>query len=112
LPASTGFSLCINGDGLDIVQMSPGTADTRAAVATAQLRRSPKPGLKVYYVVGNHDILIEHFLADWGGIVTVPFLNVRSGDLRIRIDHGHLHDEMFLRFPRALHGHHRTRAGG
>jgi UDP-2,3-diacylglucosamine pyrophosphatase LpxH len=94
------FSLCINGDGVDIMQMSLGRLTRELSACYRELRAFPEAGLKVYYVVGNHDILIEHFLEDWGSIVTVPFLNLHSGDRRIRIDHGHLHDEMFLRFPR------------
>lgn len=94
------FSLCINGDGVDIMQMSIGRLTRELSGCYRELRRFPEAGLKVYYVVGNHDILFEHFLEDWGSIITVPFLNLSSGKLRIRIDHGHLHDEMFLRFPR------------
>jgi UDP-2,3-diacylglucosamine pyrophosphatase LpxH len=94
------YSLCINGDGVDIMQMSLGRLTRELSACYRELRAFPDAGLKVYYVVGNHDILIEHFLEDWGSIIAVPFLNLYSGDLRIRIDHGHLHDEMFLRFPR------------
>jgi UDP-2,3-diacylglucosamine pyrophosphatase LpxH len=95
-----GFSLCLNGDGVDIAQLSPGRLTRELVACRRYLGPLAASGLKVYYVVGNHDILFEHFLADWGGFITAPFLNVRSGDLRIRIAHGHLHDEMFLRFPR------------
>jgi len=95
-----GYAFCINGDGVDIVQMSLGRLTRELSECYRELRSFPEAGLKVYYVVGNHDILIEHFLEDWGGILTVPFLNLSSGELRIRIDHGHLHDEVFLRFPR------------
>jgi UDP-2,3-diacylglucosamine pyrophosphatase LpxH len=94
------YSLCINGDGVDIMQMSLGRLTRQLSACYRELRAFPAAGLKVYYVVGNHDILIEHFLEDWGSIITVPFLNLHSGTQRIRIDHGHLHDEMFLRFPR------------
>jgi UDP-2,3-diacylglucosamine pyrophosphatase LpxH len=94
------YSFCINGDGVDIMQMSLGRLTRELSECYRELRRFPRAGLKVYYVVGNHDIVFEHFLEDWGSIITVPFLNLDSGRLRIRIDHGHLHDEMFLRFPR------------
>jgi UDP-2,3-diacylglucosamine pyrophosphatase LpxH len=47
--------------------------------------------------------VLEHFLDDWGIVQVVPFLNVLSGDKRIRIEHGHLYDDMFVRFPRLYH---------
>ncbi len=93
------YSLCINGDGIDIMQMSLGRLTWELSECYRALRRF-SGSLKVFYVVGNHDILVEHFLEDWGMVITVPFLNVSSGDLRIRIDHGHMYDEMFVRFPR------------
>ena len=56
-------------------------------------------GHRVYYVVGNHDIQLEHFLESWIFTSIVPFLNVRSGDSRIRIEHGHLYDPWYTRSP-------------
>jgi UDP-2,3-diacylglucosamine pyrophosphatase LpxH len=99
-----GMSVCVNGDGVDVVQMSPGRFTREIAACYRDLRPLTDAGLRVYYVVGNHDIVFEHFLADWGGFITAPFLNVCSGELRIRVAHGHLHDEMFLRHPRLYAG--------
>jgi UDP-2,3-diacylglucosamine pyrophosphatase LpxH len=48
---------------------------------------------------GNHDIVLEHFLEDWGNFILVPFLNVSSGEQRIRIEHGHLYDPFFVGWP-------------
>jgi UDP-2,3-diacylglucosamine pyrophosphatase LpxH len=96
----SGYSLCINGDGVDIMQMSIGLFTRELADCARALRDPSHPAPKLFYVVGNHDIIIEHFLEDWGSVVTVPFLNVHSGDLRVRIDHGHIYDAMFVRFPR------------
>ena len=56
--------------------------------------------LRIYHTVGNHDIALEHFLSEIGRMTVVPFLNVLSGDKRIRIEHGHMYDEMFIKFPR------------
>ncbi len=94
------FSLCINGDGVDIMQTSIMQISRDLAASTILLQKFVRQGLKVYYVVGNHDIVLEHFLDDWEIIRVVPFLNVVSGDSRIRIEHGHLYDDMFVRFPR------------
>lgn len=30
-----------------------------------------------HYTVGNHDIILEHYIAAWGGLQHVPFLNAR-----------------------------------
>jgi UDP-2,3-diacylglucosamine pyrophosphatase LpxH len=100
---ASGYNLCINGDGIDIMQMSLGRLTRELADCYRALQRFPDH-LKVYYVVGNHDIVIEHFLEDWGRVVAVPFLNLTSGDLRIRVDHGHMYDELFVRFPRLYTG--------
>lgn len=43
---------------------------------------------------------LEHFLEDWGGLKVCPFLNLSSGSKRIRIEHGHLYDPFFVRYPR------------
>lgn len=63
------------------------------------LRRTLATSLRIYYVVGNHDIVLERFVNNWGVVNLVPFLNVRSGDRRIHIQHGHLYDPAFMRSP-------------
>ena len=65
------------------------------------LRRLMREGNRVYYLVGNHDISLEHFLEDWLFTQIAPFLNLRSGDSRIRIEHGHLYDPWFVRYPKS-----------
>jgi UDP-2,3-diacylglucosamine hydrolase len=94
-----GASLCINGDGLDIMQ----TSFTRLARDVPEVfngfKRIVGSGGSVYYTIGNHDIVLEHFFEDWGLFHLVPFLNVRSGSKRIRIEHGHLYDPFFVRWP-------------
>lgn len=95
------YSLCINGDGLEIVQASFVSLAADAIAPLAQLRRLVAAGKRFYYVVGNHDIALEHLLDSWLGHHICPFLNVRSGDSRIRVEHGHLYDPFFIRSPRA-----------
>ncbi len=97
--ASSDYSLCINGDGLEIAQGSTDKLVHQAPEVIFQLSRIYQSGRKVYYVVGNHDIIFEHFVEAWGGIHIVPFLNVVSGDKRIRIEHGHLYDPFFVGYP-------------
>ncbi len=98
-----GYSLCINGDGVDIMQTSITQISRDLAACTGHLQKFVRNDLNVYYVVGNHDIVLEHFLDDWEIVRVVPFLNVLSGEKRIRIEHGHLYDDMFVRFPGFYH---------
>ena len=94
------YSLCINGDGLEILQASFTALAAHSMDIIHHLRRFSDEGLGLYYIVGNHDITLEHLLNGWMGEHISPFLNVYSGDLRIRVEHGHLYDPFFVRSPR------------
>ncbi len=94
-----GYSLCINGDGLDIVQTSFYQLSRQVPELIKTLRGFAQSGQKIYYVIGNHDLALEEFLEDWGAIQVVPFLNVASGTQRFHIQHGHIYDAYFLRSP-------------
>jgi UDP-2,3-diacylglucosamine hydrolase len=94
------FNLCINGDGFEILQSSFRGLAYDAVGVLQRIRTLLDSGLDVYYIVGNHDILLEHFLSGWSDIHIVPFLNVHSQGQRIRIEHGHLYDPSFVRSPR------------
>lgn len=93
------YSVCLNGDGIDIAQLSMSQLNADLSPSLPLLSRFGSVGCSVYYTVGNHDIALEHFLSDVGGMQVVPFLNVRSGEKRIRVEHGHMYDEMFLKYP-------------
>ena len=99
--ANEGYDICINGDGLEIAQSS----FNKIAFDVPELFRTlgdvRRRGREVYYVTGNHDIALEPFLEDWGVMKVSPFLNVASKDKRIRIEHGHIYDPFFVKFPRA-----------
>ncbi len=92
-------SLCINGDGFEILQASFVNLAKDSIGVLNELRALIDAGLNVYYVVGNHDIVLEHFLESWAAIQISPFLNVRSGDQRVRVEHGHLYDPFFVKRP-------------
>ena len=94
------FSVCINGDGVDMMHFSLRRLSKDLATCAARFADLSRAGRRVYYVVGNHDIVLEHFLSDWGLVQVVPFLNVLSGDRRVRIEHGHLYDDLFVGWPR------------
>ena len=96
----TGTSVCINGDGFEMLQTSFTRLASDAVPVLNALRRLMGDGNRVYYLVGNHDIALEHFLEDWLFTQIAPFLNLRSGDSLIRIEHGHLYDPWFVRSPR------------
>lgn len=93
------FNVCINGDGFEILQASLATIANDSVDVMNRIRAHLDAGLKVYYVVGNHDIVLEHFLSNWVGLEITPFLNVTSGNVRIRVEHGHLYDPSFVKSP-------------
>jgi UDP-2,3-diacylglucosamine pyrophosphatase LpxH len=95
-----GYNLCINGDGFEILQARFASLAAESATVLRGIRRLIDRGLSVSYVVGNHDIALENFLMAWSGIQITPFLNVTSGDLRIRVEHGHLYDPSFVKSPK------------
>ncbi len=96
---SEEYDICINGDGLEIAQSSFTKMIHEVPEFMRALSEIRKAGREVYYVVGNHDIALEHFLDDWGMMKASPFLNVSSGKKRIRIEHGHLYDPFFVQHP-------------
>lgn len=98
--AESDYALCINGDGLEVAQSSFSKLVREGPEVLQHVTRLFESGTRVYYVVGNHDIVLEHFAESWGPLRVAPFLNVRSGDKRIRIEHGHLYDPFFANFPR------------
>ena len=94
-------SLCINGDGIDLVQLSiPKLTVDIHSILGGMKHFFAHGKKKIYYVIGNHDIYMEAFLEDSGIFEVVPFLDVISGDRRIHIEHGHLYDNLFINFPR------------
>jgi UDP-2,3-diacylglucosamine pyrophosphatase LpxH len=97
--ADEGASLCIDGDGFDMLQTSFKRLVNSGVPVLAKLRRITANGGRVYYVVGNHDLVLEHFLDSVLTLDMSPFLNVSSGGARIRIEHGHLYDPFFARYP-------------
>ena len=98
--ADQGFDICINGDGFEIAQVSFHKLAQDVPDVLHALKMIGRKGRNIYYVVGNHDITFENFLDDWGNIKMAPFLNVTSGTSRVRVEHGHLYDPFFVRYPR------------
>ncbi|MCC7402787.1 MAG: UDP-2,3-diacylglucosamine diphosphatase [Bdellovibrionales bacterium] len=97
--AAQGYDICINGDGLEIAQSSFSKIATQVPEFVRALGEVRKGGREIYYIIGNHDLLLEHFLEDWGVMKVSPFLNVISNGRRIRIEHGHIYDPFFVKYP-------------
>ena len=97
--AAEKFDVCINGDGLEIAQSSFAKVAFEVPEFFRVLGEFKRAGREVFYVTGNHDIALEHFLEDWGVMKVSPFLNVLSGETRVRIEHGHIYDPFFVRYP-------------
>jgi UDP-2,3-diacylglucosamine pyrophosphatase LpxH len=93
-----GYNVCINGDGIDVLHSSLAKMTVEASALLREIRRIAAD-ITIYYTVGNHDIVLEHGIGDWGAIRLVPYLNVRSGDKRIRVEHGHLYDPFLMKHP-------------
>jgi UDP-2,3-diacylglucosamine pyrophosphatase LpxH len=94
------YNVCFNGDGIDILHTSLGKITHETSGFLSEFRRIvAHNNITIYYTVGNHDIVLEHYLADWGQVHLVPFLNVTSGRKRYRIEHGHLYDPFYSNHP-------------
>ena len=93
------FDVVINGDGFEIAQVSFTKIARDVPDVFHAMKGFTKGGRALYYVVGNHDMAFENLLDDWGGFRVAPFLNLESGDKRIRIEHGHLYDPFFVKYP-------------
>jgi UDP-2,3-diacylglucosamine pyrophosphatase LpxH len=94
------FNLCINGDGVDILQGRLAILTQTTLEVLDLLRRFGANGRRTYYVVGNHDVALEGALHTWLGDYLTPFLNVSSGGARVRIEHGHVYDPFYAAAPR------------
>lgn len=94
-----GFNVCINGDGLEILQARFCHLANDSVGVLKEFRQHIEQGLGLFYVVGNHDIALENFLVNWPSIQISPFLNITSKTTRIRVEHGHLYDPAYLKSP-------------
>ena len=91
-----GIDVCLDGDAVDLVQAVPAKLASDARAVRDAVERLADGGAKVYVVAGNHDPLLRDQLRGWAVTAISPFLNVRSGGRRIRIEHGHVYDPFFI----------------
>jgi UDP-2,3-diacylglucosamine pyrophosphatase LpxH len=97
--ASQNYDIVINGDGLEMAQGSKSKILQDMPEVFRTIKEIRKLKRTIYYVVGNHDMTLENFLEDWGYLKVSPFLNVCSGKKRIRVEHGHLYDPFYVKYP-------------
>lgn len=97
--ASQNYDIVINGDGLEMAQASRKKIMQEMPEVFRTIKEIRKKKRTIYYVVGNHDMSLENFLEDWGYFKVSPFLNVTSGALRVRVEHGHLYDPFYVKYP-------------
>jgi UDP-2,3-diacylglucosamine pyrophosphatase LpxH len=101
--ASQNYDIVINGDGLEMAQASKSKIMSEMPEVFRTIKELRKQRRTIYYVVGNHDISLENFLEDWGYFKVSPFLNISSGKTRIRVEHGHLYDPFYVKYPALYH---------
>ena len=97
--SAQNYDICINGDGLEMAQASYSKIISEMPEVVRTIKNLNKVNNSIYYVVGNHDMGLENFLEDWGFFKVCPFLNVNSGESRVRIEHGHLYDPFYIKHP-------------
>ena len=99
--AKNGTSLCVNGDGMDLLQFSIPKFAKDILSTFKIIKDFFRSGTnEIYYVLGNHDIFMKTFLEESGIFQVVSSLEVVSGEKRIHIEHGHHHDYLFQNYPR------------
>lgn len=97
--ADNNYSLCINGDGLEVAQSSFRKIAVDLPQVFGAFKKITMNGGNVYYTIGNHDIVLQHVMHNWEMFRLTPYLNIRSGDKIIRVEHGHIYDPFFMNYP-------------
>ena len=65
------YNVCINGDGIELQYTSLRRFTTETAAVLRDIRRIASE-ITIYYTIGNHDIILEHYLGDWEGCGWFP----------------------------------------
>lgn len=90
-------TLVVNGDVLDLPPIEGEEVSASSKRALLALLQAPLQGVRLVYVVGNHDIAFRGWPIDLRPFVRIvyPFEVVDLGGRRIRIEHGHYYDPLF-----------------
>lgn len=96
--AATG--LIINGDFLDFQQGPPAKILIDFDGVLSKLFELAKTDLNIWYIVGNHDILLQNFVVHSELMnIIYPRLDLEIGGRLVHIEHGHLFDKYYRRMP-------------
>lgn len=91
---SDEVQLILNGDIIDLVREPE--FDSRHFIFFQILRKFKH----IYYIVGNHDYLVQEIVERVPAIQTASGLKFRSGRQDIAVCHGHQFDKVVHKFPR------------
>lgn len=90
-------TLVVNGDVLDLPPIEGEEVSAASKRALFALLQVPLQGVRLVYVVGNHDIAFRGWPIDLRPFLRIvyPFEVVELAGRRIRIEHGHYYDPLF-----------------
>lgn len=92
--------LVINGDFLDFQQGPPAKILIDFDSVLAKFFELVHNHFKLWYVIGNHDILLQDFVVNSELVnILYPRLDLTVGGRQIHIEHGHLYDQYYRRMP-------------
>lgn len=95
-----GTGLVINGDFLDFQQGPPAKILIDFDGILSKVFELAKTDLQLWYIVGNHDILLQNFVVNSELVnILYPRLEMNIGGRRIHIEHGHLYDQYYRKMP-------------
>lgn len=90
-------TLVLNGDVLDLPPTEGERVSDESKRVLLSLLQLPLQGIRLVYVVGNHDIAFRGWPLELGSVfrIVYPFEVVEVAGRRIRIEHGHYYDPLF-----------------
>ncbi len=92
--------LIINGDFLDFQQGPPAKILIDFNGILSKIFELAKSDFKIWYIVGNHDILLQNFVVTSELVnILYPRIDIEIGRRLVHIEHGHLFDRYYRRIP-------------
>lgn len=90
-------TLVVNGDVLDLPPTEGERISESSKRVLLSLLQLPLQGIRLIYVVGNHDIAFRGWPIELGNLLRIvyPFEVVEVAGRRIRVEHGHYYDPLF-----------------
>ncbi len=92
--------LIINGDFLDFQQGPPAKILIDFNGVLSKIFELAKSEFKIWYIVGNHDILLQNFVVTSELVnILYPQIDIKIGNRLVHVEHGHLFDRYYRRMP-------------